>query len=162
MARYKVISEKGAYLPVGDEVVRLELGADSKAARAYGVRAQVCRLFEEGEELEFSGIPGPHLEPLDAEAKERMAAYWAKFPGATLDPTRSLPLGQDPMVRPTFDQAMLRVLERMEAEPETARVPVAPSAVDGQIAALTEAVAKLAGIVGQLAATPPPSGRKAA
>jgi hypothetical protein len=148
-------------MAVSPEVVRLELGADQNAARTYGVRAQVMRLYAEGEEVEFDGIPGPHLEPLDEPAKLAMAAYWAANPGATLDPTRSLPLGQDPLLRPTFEQAMLRSLERLAADStEPAARPA--GAVDAKLDALTEQLSKLAGIVGQLAAPAAAPARKGA
>jgi hypothetical protein len=159
MPRYKVIAERGAYLPRSAEVVRLDLGADAQAARAYGVRAQVCELLPEGAEIDYAGEPGPHLEPLDEPAREAMAAYWKAHPNATLDPTRSLPLGQDPLLRPTFEQTMLRSLERMAAEAAAGTAPA--SAVDAKLDALTDALAKLAAIVGQGFATFP-SGRKTA
>lgn len=145
MARYRVVSEKGAYMARSSEVVRLELGADAHASRMYGVRAQVCELLVEGTEIEFDGIPGPHLEPLDDAARAAMAAYVKKFPGATLDPTRHLPLGQDPLLQPTFEQAMLRSLERISAESEGQ--PARPSAADEKLEKLIETVAALAAIV---------------
>jgi hypothetical protein len=170
MARYKIISEAGAYMPVSSEIVRLELGADSHAARQYGVRSQVMKLFVENEEIDFDGIPGPHLEPLDEAARERMAAYWKAHPGATLDPTRSLPLGQDPMLRPTFEQAMLRQLERMTEE---AAGPVAPPAAadNAKLDQVLEAIGKLTAAltanasthsVGPNAGTTPAPARKGA
>lgn len=163
MARYKVITEHGAYLPVSDEIVRLELGADQKASKTYGVKAQVMRLYAEGEELEFSGIPGPHLEPLDEEARQRSAVYWKAHPNATLDPTRSLPLGQDPLLRPTFESATLAMLERMAAEAALGRPAAAPAAPapDPRIDALTDALTKLTALVTALVPQPPTS-RKAA
>jgi hypothetical protein len=100
--KFKVIAEKGAYMVRSPEVVRLELGADSNAAKAYGVKAMVYELLPEGAEIEGAHIAfGPHLEPLDEEASAAAAAYWLAHPGATLDPTRSLPLGRDPMVAAT-------------------------------------------------------------
>lgn len=145
MARYRVVAEKGAYMARSSEVVRLELGADAHASRIYGVRAQVCELLPEGSEVEFDGIPGPHLEPLDDEARLAMAAYIKKFPGATLDPTRRLPLGQDPLLQPTFEQAMLRSLERISAEADGQAVR--PSVADEKLDKLIETVAALAAVV---------------
>jgi hypothetical protein len=151
--RYKIISENGAYLSRDPTIVRLELGADAAAARAYGVRAVVNELLPFETEIEGDHIVfGPHLEPLDDPAKEKAAAYWKLRPNASLDPTRSLPLGRDPMVAATFETATLAMLERMAAE--AAGKPVAPPAPpnDGRMDALTDAMTKLAGIVTQLAA----------
>jgi hypothetical protein len=167
MARYKVISESGAYMPVSPEIVRLELGADAHAARQYGVRSQVMKPFVENEEIEFDGIPGPHLEPLDEPARERIAAYWKAHPGATLDPARSLPLGQDPMLRPTFEQAMLRQLERMTEEAASSEgrassamqpVPAVP-ADSAKLDQVLEAIGKLTAAL-TANVTPAPAPRK--
>jgi hypothetical protein len=156
MAKYRVISPSGAYMVRSPEIVRLELGADANAAKAYGVRSQVYELLAEGAEIEGDHIAfGPHLEALDESAQLTAAAYWKAKPGATLDPTRSLPLGQDPMLQPTFEQAMLRNLERIAAD-QSSVVRVQGS--DSKLDALTEAMTKLAGMVAMLV---PPT-RKAA
>jgi len=163
MAKYKIITENGAYMARDPTVVRLELGADSTAAKAYGVRAPVYELLAEGAEIEFDGIPGPHLQPLDDAAKERMAQYWKDRPNATLDPTRHLPLGRDPMVVATFEGTMLATLERMAAEGSDPRAH--PAADTARLDALTEALTTLTGLVAQLAvsrAPAPPAPRKAA
>jgi hypothetical protein len=146
--RFKIIAENGAYLARDPTVVRLELGADQVAARAYNTRAVINEWLPMETEIEGSHLTfGPHLLPLDADAKEAAAAYWLKHPLASLDPTRSLPLGRDPMVAATFESATLAMLERMAAE--AAGKPVAPPAAvsDARIDALTEAMTKLAQVV---------------
>jgi hypothetical protein len=161
MARYKVIVEAGAYIARDPTVVRLDLGADSQAARAYNVRAPVYELLPEGTEFESDMVPGPHLQPLDDEARARMAQYWKDRPGATLDPTRHLPLGKDPMVVATFESTMLATLERMAAasEPKAAETPVDSARLD----VLTDALTRLTELVAAIAAPKPPTpARKAA
>ncbi|HXA22763.1 MAG TPA: hypothetical protein VNW90_10710 [Acetobacteraceae bacterium] len=160
--KYKIIAENGAYMARDPTIVRLELGADQAAARAYGVRAQINELLPFETEIEGDHIVfGPHLEPLDDPAKEKAAAYWKLRPNASLDPTRSLPLGRDPMVAATFETATLAMLERMAAE--AAGKPVAPSAApnDGRMDALTDAMTKLAQLVASLA-PPAQANRRAA
>ena len=49
-------------------------------------------LLEPGTEIDFDGQPGPHMEPLDDEAREALAAYYEANPGATLDLIGSLPI----------------------------------------------------------------------
>lgn len=146
MARYKIISENGAYLALDPTPVKIELGADSHAARAYNVKAPIFELVGEGAVIEYAGVPGPHMEPLDDEAKTAMAAYLKARPGASLDPTRSLPLGRDPMMVPTFETGMLSMLERMAAEAAGRDAP-APAASDAKLDVLIEQMTKLAGIV---------------
>ena len=175
--RFKVISEKGAYLTRSPDVVRLELGADSNAAKAYGVRAMVYELLPEGAEIEGDHLVfGPHLEPLDDAAKAAAAAYWKAHPNATLDPTRSLPLGRDPMVAATFESTTLAMLERMAAE-AAGQPTSSPPASDPRFDALADALVKLTALVTAMvppthsdtlgvrqpnAGPPPPSPRKAA
>jgi hypothetical protein len=157
--RFKIIAENGAYMARDPTIVRLELGADQAAARAYGVRAQINELLPFESEVSGSHVVfGPHLEPLDGEARAAADAYWAKHPGASLDPTRSLPLGRDPMVAATFESATLGMLERMAAE--AAGQPVAPpaAATDAKLDALLDAMTKLATI---MASTNQPARRAA-
>lgn len=44
------------------------------------------KLLEVDEEIEFSGIPGPHMEPLNAAAKKEVSKYSREW----FDPIRSL------------------------------------------------------------------------
>jgi hypothetical protein len=156
MARYRVISENGAYLPSSPEVVRLELGGgDSAGARAYGVRAPVFQLFKSGDEITVPAgfIPGPHLEPLDDEAHTAMAAYQKARPGATLDPTRQLPLGIDPLSVRTFEGAIMASLERMAAEAMAAPArPATDDKIDKLIEAMAAQTAAFAALAANLAA----------
>lgn len=143
MARYRITSEHGAYLPTSTMAQLLELGESSSAgARAYGVRSVPHHLFKQHDVVEMpdSFVPGPHLEPLDEAAHAAMKAYEAKHPASTLDPTRSLPLGRDPMAPLSFEQRMMAQMEGLMAE-ATTRPPAAPS--DPKIDALLEAVAAL-------------------
>jgi hypothetical protein len=143
MAKYRITSEHGAYLPTSTEKTLLELGESSSAgARAYGVRAVPHQLFKQGDVVDMadSFVPGPHLEPLDEPARDAMAAYEKKHPLSSLDPTRSLPLGRDPMMPLTFEQRMMAQMEGMMAEAQS-RPPTTPS--DPKLDALLEAVTAL-------------------
>jgi hypothetical protein len=155
MAKYRVIAESGAFMPRSPDIVRLDLGG-SDAARAYSVRAPICELLAQNTEVDVPDgfIPGPHLEPLDDPARAAMAQYWKDRPGATLDPTRTLPLGRDPMAARTLDGMVMDQLERMAAE------AVSKPPGDPRLDALIEAVSKLAGVVGQVAAPAAPRGER--
>jgi hypothetical protein len=147
MARYRIISEAGAYLARSAEIGRLELGGgDSAGARAYNVRAPVCELLVQGTEVDMPAgfVPGPHLEPLDDAARADMAAYWKARPGASLDPTRSLPLGRDPLATQTLEGAVMAQLERLAAD--AVSKPAVPAS-DAKLDALLEAVTKMIGVV---------------
>jgi hypothetical protein len=157
MPRYKVIDERGCYLARDPTVVRLELGADANAARAYSVRAAIHEHILEGAEIDMPDgfVPGPHLLPLDDAAKKAMAQYLKDRPGATLDPTRSLPLGQDPMQPPSLEASVLRTLERMAEDAAGASAAPSAGASDAKLDALVEQITRLAGIVGQIAQPAP-------
>jgi hypothetical protein len=180
--KYRIIDEKGAYMPRSPEVQLLQLGADHQAARVYGIRAAICELLPMDTEIEFDGIPGPHLKPLNDEAQRRLDEYWAKHPNATLDPTRHLPLGQDPMGGRSIEQLVTGLPEAMDRERrvEDALLARGAAAVEsaqamppgGQIAALVESqramtdgvarlTAALSGMVaaGVSAGIPPKAGR---
>jgi hypothetical protein len=116
MAKYKIIDPKGAYMPRSPELHLLELGNDRASAEVYRIRAPVTEMLPEGTVIEFAGVPGPHLEAIDETARVAMAAYWDKYPNASLDPTRHLPLGQDPMGGKTVEQLVTGLLERMEQD----------------------------------------------
>jgi hypothetical protein len=154
--RYKVTEEKGAYMPRSPQVQLLQLGADHVAARIYGIRAAVCELLLEGSEIEYEGLPGPHLEPLNDEAREMTAQYRAKFPNATLDPTRHMPLGQDPMMPRSFEQQVLGRLDMQLA----AMAPAPAAAEDPRIEALLAGTLAMQQMIAKLAEalSPPPSG----
>ena len=50
----------------------------------------------DGTSVPFSGIPGPHMEPLDKPAAVAVKEYFTANPGATLDPLQALPIsGRD-------------------------------------------------------------------
>jgi hypothetical protein len=114
--RYRVIDTKGAYMPRDPTPHRLQLGDNFESAAVYDVRAPTYELLRQGEEIEYSGEPGPHLEPLNDAARENMDAYWAAHPNATLDPMRHMPLGQDPMGGKTIEQLIGGLLEGMDRE----------------------------------------------
>ena len=116
-ARYRVTETKGAYMAQDPTPVLLQLGADHAAAQVYNIRSPVFELLKMGTELDFAGVPGPHLEPLNDEARDALAKYWREHPNATLDPTRRMPLGQDPMGGRSIEQLVAGLLERMDTEP---------------------------------------------
>lgn len=161
-ARYRVTDPKGAYMARDPEPRLLSLGADHNAAAVYGIRAPVFELLRQGAEIDFDGIPGPHLEALNDEAKTRLAKYWEDYPGATLDPTRKMPLGQDPMGGKSIEQLVTGLLNAMDKGP----APAVQSGVElaallaGQ-QAMQQALAALAGamtaLVSHAAPVVPPS-----
>jgi hypothetical protein len=108
--KYRVIDPKGCYIARDPTPVRLELGADAAASKVYGVRAPVSELVGEGEVIEGAHLlPGPHLEPLDDEAADAMRQYRRLNPGATLDPTNTLPTfggGLDDLVGHQLDRLL--------------------------------------------------------
>jgi len=73
------------------------------------------QLLPEGSEIVYDGTPGPHMEPVDKEAETAMAEYQKERPGATLDPTRHLPNGIDPMAGKTVEQLVMGRLTEIEA-----------------------------------------------
>jgi hypothetical protein len=165
--RYRIIDTKGAYMALDPAPQLLALGADHNAAAVYGIRAPVYTLFRQGTEIDFDGVPGPHLAPLNAEAEAKMRAYWAKYPGATLDPTRHMPLGQDPMGGRSIEQSVAALLEGMQrdlagaAPAQDAQAAQIAALVDGQ-RAMMAAVAQLTAVLAQLApALQPVKGRAA-
>jgi hypothetical protein len=153
--RYRVADSKGAYMALNPEPQLLALGADHNAAAVYGIRAPVYQLFPQGREVEFSGVPGPHLEPLNDAAREAMAAYWKAHPGATLDPTRTMPLGQDPLGGRSVEQLVSGLLERMDSQAPAGVAPGAEIAalLAGQ-KAMQDAIASLAAVLAGALAPP--------
>jgi hypothetical protein len=156
--KFRVIDEKGCYLARDPKPVRLELGADTAAAKAYSVTAPVYELLPEGAEIEGAHIAyGPHLEPLDEEAVEARRQYFRAGHGSTR-PTDHLP------VTGGFGDAVQGQLNRLLAEAELPRqqldeltaLRAREAEMAAQVASLTEQVAKLIAM-----ATPAPStGRK--
>jgi hypothetical protein len=127
--RYRIIDAKGAYMPRSPELHVLALGTEHQDAAVYNIRAPVYEHLKQGTDVEFIGTPGPHLEPLNEEASEAIKAYWVKFPNASLDPTRSMPNGQDPMGGRTVEQLVNGLLEAMDqtAQAAAAAAPVPAS-----------------------------------
>lgn len=115
-ARWRVSDEKGCYAPRDPTPVLLAMGENLASIQVYNIRAPQCELLPFGTEFESDAIVGPHLEPLNDEAKEKIAAYWFKNPGATLDPTRKMPLGQDPMGGRSIEQLVTSLLDGMERD----------------------------------------------
>jgi hypothetical protein len=147
LPRYRVTDAKGAYMPRSEEVELLQLGADHNAAKVYGIRSKVYELLKQGDELEFSGTPGPHLEPLNDEAREAMRAYWAANPGATLDPTRTLGLTGGSSI--DLSGTLMIQLDRMLRDASDAR-PVPALRDDTELTALRAQVAELSAQVAAL------------
>jgi len=91
--RYRIIDVRGAYMARSPEIKLLQFGSEHRDSLVYSVRAPLCELIAEGEEIEFDGIPGPHMEPLNDAARQRMREYRQANPHATLDPTSTLGVG---------------------------------------------------------------------
>lgn len=138
--KYRVIDPKGAYMARSDEPQLLALGADHAAAAVYNIRAPVFALLREGTEVETNQPPGPHLEPLNDEARAAMAAYWDAHPNATLDPTRRMPLGMDPMGGRTTEQLVTALLDGMDRDAVNRAAPAGQGGADN--AALMERLAE--------------------
>jgi hypothetical protein len=151
--RYRVTDEKGAYLPLDPNPQLLQLGADHNAAAVYGIRAPIYTLLRKGAEIDFDGVPGPHLEPLNDEARAKTDKYWAENPGATLDPTRRMPLGQDPMGGKSIEQLVTGLLNAMDKGPAASQQsgPDLVALLAGQ-AAMQDALASLAVSMATMAA----------
>ena len=166
MARYRISDAKGAYMPRSPELKVLALGTEYQDAMVMAIRAPVFEMLPQGTEIEWPGVPGPHLEPLNDAAREAMAAYKAKGPGS-MDPTRHFPGGQDPMGGPSVQQSVERLLDGMEREAsdralarqasERLAGPAAAPAGNSDMAALLEgqkatqdSIAALVGAMGAL------------
>lgn len=123
-AKWRVIDEKGTYAPRDPTPVLLALGDTMASALVYKIKAPAFEVIPFGDTFESDTIVGPHLEPLNDEAREKIAAYWFANPNATLDPTRRMPLGQDPMGGRSIEQSVQALLEAMERD-AVAAAPVA-------------------------------------
>jgi hypothetical protein len=104
-----------------------------------------CELLDAGQTIVSETYPGPYVEALDESGKAAEAEYRKKYPNATLDPTRHLPNGQDPLVMHTFEGLVMRNLEGMlsSATAKPAQNDVLTSIADSQ-AVLTAAVTEMA------------------
>jgi hypothetical protein len=130
--KFRVIAEGGAYMSRSAEVALLEMGNDRALAKAFNIRGPLNELLPQGTEVEGIHIQaGPHLEAIDAEAEQAMAAYWRQHPGASLDPTRSLPLTGG------FDSAVQGQLNRLLFEATT----TVPPQQDVEVVALKQQLA---------------------
>ena len=69
-------------------------------------------IIGDGTPYPFKGVPGPHMEPLDDEAKALRAAYDKAHPDATLDPVSKL------LVTPVFSTDAERFAFEVEQEVE--------------------------------------------
>lgn len=116
--RYLVIDTNGAYMPRDPTVKLLELGSDRKSSEVYGIHSPVFDRLAQGDEIDFDGVPGPHLKPLNEAARERMEAYWVANPGADLDPTRRVKGGVDGMGGRSLEQLVGSLLDGMERDAE--------------------------------------------
>lgn len=111
-----------------------------------------CEFMEAGQTFVSEHYPGPYVEALDESAKAAEAEWQKKRPGATLDPTRHLPNGQDPMVMQTFEGLVMRRLEGMlsEVAGKPAQSDALTAIADSQ-AVMTAAITQLAQTVTALA-----------
>lgn len=160
--RFRILNEAGAYLCLDPTPVKLDLGGGDIASRnAYNVTAPVYQVVPMGAEIEGRHIAfGPHMLPLDAEAEAAAEAYFKAKPGASLDPTRSLPLGRDPFAAATYEHQTLAVLERMAADAASRPAPAAAS--DAKIDAMAEAITTMAAMMAHLIPKPAASQTMAA
>jgi hypothetical protein len=144
---FKVVSERGCYMPRRpSEITFLELSDDRALSKAFAIRAPICELIKKDEVVEVAAdfVPGPHLEPMDPEAEAAMRQYWRAYPGASLDPTRSLPLTGG------FDDLIQGQLNRILAE---AGGPQRPT---DELAGLRQQMAEMAEAIAKLTAAPKP------
>jgi hypothetical protein len=107
--------------------------------------------------------PGPHMHPLDEEAKQAMEAYRRAHPRASLNPTGQLPLtGADPMAAgggTAFDQAVQRILDSRLAAASAAPTPGADAELKAMAAKMAAMERELAALKSERA--PPPRGQGA-
>lgn len=114
MAKYRVLQD--AYMPPGG--------------------GKPPRLMRPGSTVEYAGVPGAHLEPLDEEA--RHASVMAKARGAFVDPIRTLPLVNGR----TEAEALRRVAAGITPE-EDAEVAERLARAENRAAALEEELLRL-------------------
>lgn len=158
---YRIIDEKGAYMARDPTPVLLALGDNLASAQVYGIRAAACELLPMGTEVAYDGEPGPHLQPLNAEAERAMAAYWDRFPNATLDPTRKMPLGQDPMGGRSIEQLVGALLDGMDrdASVKAAARPAQGEDTAALLKSLAEGQAQLGVALAAVLAAQTPAGK---
>ena len=116
-------------------------------------QSPVPLLLEEGDEVDLPEAPGPYVDPLDEQAAKLLAAYHEARPGATMDPTRRLPGGVDPIAGQPFEQQVMTELRRREVDSAASA-----SATDSKIDRLTDLVGGLVAALQQALA--PPHGAK--
>lgn len=142
--RYRIADEKGAYMARDPTPVVLAMGENLQSMQVYNIRATLCELLQFGEEVTFDGVPGPHLEPLNDSAREKMREYWTLFPNSTLDPTRTLGVtgGNSISISETLSRQMNRLLDDAMLTP--------PPRDDSEVTALRSQVAELSSQVALL------------
>jgi hypothetical protein len=111
--------------------------------------AQMPEYLGEGVEIASNETPGPHWEPVNATAKVAVDAYRKARPNATLDPTRHLPNGIDPMAGHTLETALLGALRRVESDGPAA------SATDSKIDKLSDQIGSLVAALSAMVQSPP-------
>jgi hypothetical protein len=126
--------------------------------------APISELIFEGQEVEYNGVPGPHMQPLDDAAKQALADYYAVNPNVTLDPTRklSVSISDDPNAK-SLDKAVLNQLDRIFSQ--ASKQPAGPSPEVAELRGQVESLAgQVAALVAALASqhTPAPAGKKGA
>lgn len=108
-------------------------------------------LLQEGAEIVYAGLPGPHMQPMNEQAHAKKAEFAAKYPTATLDPTRNLPNGIDPLAGHTLETALISMMRKIEAEGQPAAATAAESS---EIKQLTVQIGALVAAL-QAALVPP-------
>jgi hypothetical protein len=158
-ARYRIADPKGAYMPRSPELKVLALGTEYQDAMVMAIRAPVFEMLAEGTEIEYAGVPGPHLAPLNEAAREAMAAYQAKGHGS-MDPTRHFPGGQDPMGGLSLQQNVEKLLDGMERD-ASLRALARPAEAPAGNADMAALIGELRALVAALAQPPAKQGRAA-
>lgn len=90
-------------------------------------------LLPEGTVIEYSGTPGPHMEPLDDDAQAAMDAYYKAHPEASLNPVEALPATvEQPLVISMADPSVVAAVDVSTGL--AAPGPALPGLTDGGVA----------------------------
>lgn len=102
------------------------------------------QLIKQGSVIEYNGVPGPHMEAVNDEAKAVLEKYYKDNPGVSLNPVESLPMTVAKVVA--------------APNPQPAGVPFGTLADPGKPVRIEDLVIRHAGTAGGAIATPDAEG----
>lgn len=123
-------------------------------------------LYEQGSVISYSGPPGPHLVPVDDEAKAKTRAWAEENPGVSLRPFDQLPLTMENVPQASLVSAPGRLAQEVAMGNLAQPGKAVPGPTEGGPPALTEELLaalhangfRPAGGPGLTAVTPDPPG----